>query len=238
MLKQYDFSFPLPDPALVRSEFAVKLHGALMHSISGEDAGRLHERKMHPFSLYCIPGEGGQTVLARISTLGREGEPLLRAAQEMRTFFIPGVGKLPVTPGSTMETELTDIAAQLRGERFRLMFLTPSCFKSGGRETGLPDITMHFHSVLRRMEAFEGEHIETDDFRRAFCRCRFGDWTLEQVRYNISGLMLSGMTGYADVTLPGGAESELLQRVFAYAAFSGTGARTGMGMGGFFPALR
>ena len=236
MLRQYDFSFPLPDLTLVHSELAVKLHGALMHSIPADAAEQMHERNYHPFSLYCMPEKGGRTVLARISTLGTEGEPMLRAAQAMRTFFIPGVSKLPVTPGSSMETELTAMAERLCGERFRLMFLTPSCYKTGGRETGLPMLPMHFHSVLRRMEAFEGEHIETDDFQRAFCHCRFGDWTLQQAQYNISGLMLSGMTGYADLTLPGGEYSALLRRVFAYAAFSGTGARTGMGMGGFFPA--
>ena len=43
------------------------------------------------------------------------------------------------------------------------------------------------------------------------------------------------MTGFAEITLPEDtAEQELLKKIFLYATFSGTGGRTGMGMGGFF----
>ena len=39
MLRQYDFSFPMPDLTHVNSELAVKLHGALMESIHADAAG-------------------------------------------------------------------------------------------------------------------------------------------------------------------------------------------------------
>ncbi len=233
MLKQYDFSFGVPALDAVHSEVAVKLHGALMHSIPSADAERLHERKYHPFSLYCVPAEDGHTMLARVSSLHESGDAVVQGAKALRSLMIPGVGRLPVEAGDSLEGTLEELTAAFDRRRCRLLFLTPSGFKNGGKETGFPDVTMHFISVIRRMNAFEGTDIDFDVFRKAFYRCRFGEWELRQFRYNISGMQIPGMAGFADIELPAGEEGELLRRVFVYATFSGTGGRTGMGMGGF-----
>ena len=232
MLKQYKFSFYLPNPGAVRSEVAVKLHGMLMNVIPPADAERMHERKYHPFSICCTPAEDGHTMLARVSSLHESGDAVVEGAHALRSVFIPGVGLQPVTPGESLEGTLDDLAALVK-PRCRLQFLTPSSFKSRGSEMGFPDVTMHFISVIRRMNAFEGTDIDFDAFRRAFYYCRFGAWKFTQCRYNISGMKIPGMVGYADADLPDGEEGALLRRMFAYASFSGTGGRTGMGMGGF-----
>ncbi len=233
MLKQYDFSFVVPDLDAVRSEVAVKLHGVLMHSIPSADAQRMHERKYHPFSLYCVPAQDGRTMLARVSSLHETGDILVRTAQELRTLFIPGVGQLPVTPGGSLEGTLDELTAGFTRRRCRMLFLTPSGFKNRGKETGLPDISMHFLSVIRRMNEFEGTDIDFDAFRKALYCCRFGEWELQQFRYNISGMQIPGMIGFVDIDLPGDENGAFLRRIFVYASFSGTGGRTGMGMGGF-----
>lgn len=92
---------------------------------------------------------------------------------------------------------------------------------------------MHFLSVIRRMNEFEGTAIDFDAFRKALYCCRFGEWELRQFRYNISGIQIPGMTGFVDMELPDDENGEFLRRIFVYASFSGTGGRTGMGMGGF-----
>ena len=172
-------------------------------------------------------------MLARVSSLHESGDVIVETAKKLRSVFIPGVGKLPVTAGGSLEGSLDNLTVMLDRKRYRMLFLTPSGFKNGGKETGFPDITMHFISVIRRMNEFEGTDIDFDAFRKAFYKCRFGEWELRQFRYNISGLQIPGMVGFADIELPDGEEGALLRRILAYATFSGTGERTGMGMGGF-----
>ena len=85
MLKQYKFSFYLPDPGAVRSEVAVKLHGMLMNVIPPADAERMHERKYHPFSICCTPAEDGHTMLARVSSLHESGDAVVEGAHALRS---------------------------------------------------------------------------------------------------------------------------------------------------------
>ncbi|WP_044975906.1 CRISPR system precrRNA processing endoribonuclease RAMP protein Cas6 [Ruminococcus sp. HUN007] len=137
--------------------------------------------------------------------------------------------------GEIHEADYSEIADSLSGSKFRLNFMTPSTFKTGGTETGFPDISMHFLSVIRRINEFEGLNISFEDFRRAFYKCRIFDWNFTNCKYNISGRLISGMTGYTVIGLPSDTEvAALLKKIFVYASFSGTGARTGIGMGGFF----
>ena len=236
MLSQYDFIMKIPGIENVYSEIAVKVHGALMHNIPEAAAKALHERKYHPFSIYCVPDKAPDTVMTRISSLEESCDILIDTAQKLPSLNIKGVGRAEILHQSEIfHISLEDLVQRTTGRKFRLMFVTPSVFKISGKETGFPDVTMHFLSVIRRMNAFEGEQIDFDAFRKIFYHCQFGAWEFQQYRYNISGIHLPGMTGYADIFLPENAEEqELLKKIFLYAAFSGTGGRTGMGMGGFF----
>lgn len=236
MLKQYDFTMKIPKIEKVYSEIAVKVHGAFMYLIPEQDSQKLHEQKYHAFSIYCVPGEEKGTVLTRVSSLHENCEVLVNTASNLNFLIIKGAGKAEIIEkGELFSTSLKELLAQTSGRRYRLLFLTPSVFKTAGKETGFPDVTMHFLSVIRRMNEFEGEQLDFDVFRRAFYRCQFGEWQFRQYDYNVSGIHLPGMTGYADIVLPSdSAEQEMLKKIFLYASFSGTGGRTGMGMGGFF----
>ena len=236
MLKQYDFTMKIPEIEKVYSEIAVKVHGALMYCIPQQDAERLHERKYHPFSIYCVPADNYHTVQTRISSLHESCDVLPETASKLNFLIIKGAGKAEIIQKSELfSTSLNELVQRTKGRRYRLLFLTPSVFKTAGKETGFPDVTMHFLSVIRRMNEFEGEQLDFDAFRKMFYHCQFGEWQFQQYRYNVSGIHLPGMTGHADIVLPAdAAEQELLKKIFLYASFSGTGGRTGMGMGGFF----
>ena len=228
MLRQYDFTMKIPEIEKVYSEIAVKVHGAFMYHIPEQDARRLHEQKYHPFSVYCVPAAEKNTVQTRVSSLHESCDVVVNTAAGLDSAEI-------IQKGEIFSTSLEELLPRTSGRKYRLLFLTPSAFKTAGKETGFPDVTMHFISVIRRMNEFEGEHLEFDDFRKIFYHCRFGEWQFQQYDYNISGIHVSGMTGHAEIVLPDdAAEQELLKKVFLYASFSGTGGRTGMGMGGFF----
>ncbi len=236
MLKQYDFAFDSKGIENVYSEIAVKIHGLLMHAIPDADAKNMHKDKYHPFSLFCIPSEDGKKVITRISSLNESGNVIVDTASKLDKIKITGMGEVKITKkGSVLESELSELVAGMKWRKYRLEFLTPSVFKVGGKETSLPDVTMHFLSVIRRMNEFEGENIDFDEFRKAFYKCRLGAWDFRSFDYNITGVRSPGMVGSVEINLPDEENLQLmLKKVFVYASFSGTGGRTGMGMGGFF----
>lgn len=236
MLKQYDFVFRTPYLDEVQSEPAVKIHGILMHSIPHESAQKMHESKYHPFSVYCVPANDNQSVITRISSLAVDADILISAAVKQDKIKISGLKPADIIKrGEIIEADYRKIAENLEGKKFKLDFITPSVFKTGGTESGFPDISMHFLSVIRKMNEFENQNIDFDEFRKAFYKCKIHDWMFENCRYNISGRFIPGMTGYTIISMPDDLDAAMmLKHIFVYASFSGTGARTGMGMGGFF----
>jgi hypothetical protein len=236
MLKQYDFAFSSHGAEKIYSDMAVKIHGVLMHSIPNESAEKMHEKKYHPFSIFCIPSEDNNNIITRVSSLDRSGDIIVETAAKLDSMIIKGMGEVRLIRNNEISGgDLSGLVEEIKGRKFRLIFLTPSVFKTAGKETSFPDVTMHFLSVIRRMNEFEeNECIDFDEFRKAFYKCRIGEWQFNSHVYNVSGIHIPGMTGYVDIELPDGAEQILLKKVFTYASFSGTGGRTGMGMGGFF----
>ena len=214
MLKQYDFTMKIPKIEKVYSEITVKVHGALMYCIPQQDAERLHEQKYHAFSIYCIPADNYNTVQTRISSLHESCDVMPETASKLNFLIIKGAEKAEIIQKSELfSTSLKELLAQTSGRRYRLLFLTPSVFKTAGKETGFPDVTMHFLSVIRRMNEFEGEQIDFGIFRRAFYRCQFGEWQFRQYDYNVSGIHLPGLTGHADIVLSLDAgEQEMLKK--------------------------
>ena len=85
-----------------------------------------------------------------------------------------------------------------------------------------------FVSPFDRIIAFN-----TDEFKEAFSCAVFEEYRLESVKYNVSGNIISGMTGYCRILFPKDEEQNiLLRKVIAYASYSGIGGKTSMGMGG------
>lgn len=235
MLKQYDFAFSSKGIENVHSELAVKIHGMLMYNVPDADAKRMHQNKYHPYSLYCVPAMDGRKIITRISSIHESSDIFVEKAAKLDAVNIKGMGIVKITEkGEIFESELSYLADRIKGRRFRLQFITPSVFKVKGNEFGFPDISMHFISVIRRMNEFEGENINFDDFRKALYKCRIDSWQFNSHKYNISGTHIPGMTGYTDILLPEDEDQMMLKKVFIYASFSGTGGRTAMGMGGFF----
>ena len=236
MLKQLDIAFKAKDISNVQSELAVKIHGAVMHSIPQDKAELMHVPRYHPFSLFTVPYENDGIFVTRLSSLSKEADCILETVQQMESINIKGIHK-PVSiikTGNIITTDLDNIANSYDGRRYRLTFLTPSGFKILGHETSFPDVSMHFLSVINRLNEFENMNIDFDDFRKLFYELTIDDWQLKNVSYNITGRLIPGMIGHMDVFFPKESEkTRLLKRILLYACFSGTGGRTGMGMGGF-----
>ena len=105
--------------------------------------------------------------------------------------------------------------------------------KKGGRPTARPDIPAYFYSVIQKYNAFEEKKIAYSDFLEAWNNSDLREYELRSEKYNVSGHVFPGMTGFCDVIFPKNEEQKrLLRLVLSYASYSGVGGKTGMGMGG------
>lgn len=121
------------------------------------------------------------------------------------------------------------------GSRQRtLRILTPAVYKLHSKPCAFPDLPRLFHSVIAKLRVYENITVSDEDFRLACQEMFVSDWGFERVEYNITGRMQQNMISFMQVQLPQDAAQEaLLNTVFSYATFSGVGARTSLGMGGF-----
>ena len=121
----------------VYSEIAVKVHGALMYCIPEQDSQKLHEQKYHPFSVYCVPAETKNTVLTRVSSLHESCDVIVKKASELDSLIIKGAGRAEIIQKNQIfNTSLETLVQRTKGRKYRLLFLTPSVFKTAGKETG------------------------------------------------------------------------------------------------------
>jgi CRISPR-associated endoribonuclease Cas6 len=234
MLNQTDIFTSDGDISDIKSDITVKIHGAVMALVKAEYAEKLHKQEYHPFSIFTLPRQGGY--LIRVSTLNDEAEQITSVLCKEKKLIIFGMSEPLEIVGYDKSTP---ISAETAGKYIsqnicRLNFVTPAVIKSGGKPCCKPDIVKYFYSVVLKYNAFEGEQLSFSDFQTAFDSAEFSSYSLQSVSYNVSGNTYSGMTGFCDIRLPKNLEqANLLKKMFAYATYSGVGAKTGLGMGGF-----
>ncbi|MGN0692912.1 MAG: CRISPR system precrRNA processing endoribonuclease RAMP protein Cas6 [Oscillospiraceae bacterium] len=220
-------------PDGLKSEIAVKIHGAVMKNIPTEYAAKLHISGYHPYSVYAFPYGSGYII--RVSALNEEAKVITDVMSEVKKITLYGIPeRLTVTdvfPGDPVSAEKA--AGSINGRMIRTELVTPAMIKTGGRPCNLPDIPRYFYSVILKYNSFEKDELSYDDFLSAFNMSVLDRYSFESVKYNVSGNIFPGMSGYFDIILAGNKkQTELLKKVFAYASYCGIGGKTGMGMGG------
>jgi CRISPR-associated endoribonuclease Cas6 len=235
MLSQLDFTLQTGAIDRVQSELAVKVHGALMHMLPADDAAALHRQERHPYALFLYPSELPDRFLGRLTALTDSMQRLTDIAADIRTLPVHGLDRPALWTVQEYRRGLRFSELPVSGGRVRtLRFLTPAVYKLNSKPCSFPDLPRLFHSAIAKLWTFEQISVSEEDFRLACQEMFVSDWGFERVEYNITGRMQQSMIGFMSVQLPqDAAQAALLNTVFSYAAFSGVGARTSLGMGGF-----
>lgn len=235
MIYQSDFITDSADLSDIHSDIGVKLHGAAMALVKSEYAELLHTKDYHPFSIFTVRAD--DRIIIRVSALNDEAACVIDGFRRARELTIYGLDKpLGITEQSAAPPIEADAAGGLiKGNGCRMVFASPSMFKSGGRQRFFPELEMYFFSVIRKYNKFENAGLSFEEFRSALAEGDIEDYELKSADYNVSGTQFRGMTGFVDYRFPK-SRAELVKRVFAYATYCGTGGKTGMGMGGFILA--
>lgn len=215
------------------SEPAVKIHGAMMNTISFDYASKLHISEYHPYSVYVTPYGGGYII--RVSALNEEASEIISAMGGLSEIKLYGAAEpMLITDKKPYDAVSADEAGKLlTGKGCRITFVTPAMIKTGGKPTAKPDIPAYFQSVIKKYNAFENADVSYNDFLEAFGNSVMDSYELRSEKYNVSGHIFPGMTGYCDIIFPKDKKrAALLKQVIAYGTYSGVGGKTGMGMGG------
>ena len=235
MLSQLDFTLQTGALDRVQSELAVKVHGALMHMLPEEEAAALHRQERHPYALFLYPSEQPDCFLGRLTALTDTMQLLTDIAADIRTLPVHGLDQPAVWTVQEYRRDIRFSELKFSGGRQRtLRFLTPAVYKIHSKPCAFPDLSRLFHSAITKLRTYEQINVSEENFRLACQEMFVSDWGFDRVQYNITGKMQQSMIGFMQVKLPqDAAQAALLNTVFSYATFSGVGARTSLGMGGF-----
>ena len=235
MLYRADILYKYCELHALQSDPAVKIHGALMNNISSELSEYLHKPDYHPFSIYCVPTDNDEFFL-RISALTDQTSEIIDALCNMKRITLFGSFS-PIFQENIQlykPVHYTDISNALSSDTLTLSFLTPAVYRSKGRFRNPPAPEKYFYSVICKLNAFENLDIDYNAFLEAWEKCEILDFMLESGSHAITGKSITGMLGRMTISIPKNhPDPALIKTILSYAAYSGLGAKTALGMGGF-----
>lgn len=218
------------------SDLAVKLHGAVMRLIPTELAAELHRNSRQPFSMFCMQAADGQSVMVRFSALTEQGELIAQALAAQEKINIYGIKK-PLRRVNVQRAEPFSAEGLFYAELpkgYRVDFLTPAIFRRSGKSHCSPDLSRYLLSAAEKLVEFERCEIDTERLMEYVRSIPLDSYSLSGQKYNVSGSVYNGMTGWAEILFPdrSAENAVLLNAVLRYAEYSGVGAKTAVGMGG------
>ena len=233
MLNQLDIYLKNSDISELYSDLGVKLHGFIMSVIDIKYAELLHRQEPRPFSLFVY--DSGSGFICRVSTLNDEASQILGVleAQDKITVY---AGKKPIlleveNMARPAPVNAAEIPGILTGDSYTLDIVTPATRKTSGKYTNPPDLSKYFTSVANKLKAYENIEMECGELNTLFAGIKILRYNYESCDFWLSSQKIPAMKGSLDVSLRRG--SEMIKLLLGYATYSGIGAKTTLGMGGF-----
>lgn len=237
MLERYRFELTGIPANPFKYEWAVRIHGFLNHQISMDDAARFHAfGDSRPYSLYLSHQRDGKTYLI-LNILNDRALCLRDVLLNSRSIQINGLEK-PVGILSMEQEEkrtMEELTANEVKNQFDLHFLSPATYRKDNRFSNWFDLSRLLGNPLAKIKAFEGITIPKDCFYQIDNNIEIHRYNLKSYNYHVTKGGINSFYGGISIRLHDCPELLLAQLnlVLRYAEFTGVGAKTTMGMGGF-----
>ncbi|RLC91994.1 MAG: CRISPR-associated endoribonuclease Cas6 [Chloroflexi bacterium] len=261
MLYSIIVNFKPEEDALIsptRGYHAYALFLDLLRQANPTVAQRLHDLEgPKPFTLSPLQGRfqhqrsglkltAGQTYWIRLTVLQEELfahllDALLKAAdRSLRLDTAPlTLNEVLTTPGQSPWCNCQDfdtlLSHALPERRLHLRFFSPTAFRSAGKRNVLfPEPRLLFSSYLARWQAFSPLKLSSDLASLADKGSRIGRYKLETRILHFGSYQETGFEGECTVEIADEVPQEAVKALNAladFAFYSGTGAKTTMGMG-------
>jgi CRISPR-associated endoribonuclease Cas6 len=231
MLHQLDIYLKNSDISGLYSDLGIKLHGFIMSKIDPRYANLLHTQEPRLFSLFVY--DSGNGFVCRISTLNDEAAQILDVLENQDEIVVytgrkPTMLQVESTARAT-PINTADIPTILSQNHYTLDIVTPATRKTSGRYSNPPDLSKYFTSVVNKLAAYENISIEHSELEQIFASVKINRYMYESRDFMLSNKKIPAMTGSVDITV----KSEPAKLLLGYATYSGIGAKTSLGMGGF-----
>ena len=234
MLNQLDIYLSNSDISSLYSDLGIKLHGFIMSIIDTHYAELLHKQEPRPFSLFVY--NSGNGFVCRVSTLNDEAVHILDVLYKQEKIVVY-TDKKPILLNvekisRSNPINAIDIPEILSKNKYTLEIVTPATRKTSGEYTNPPDLCKYFASVVNKLQTYENISFERDEVSELFAGIKLNRYIYESKNFLLSGRSIPAMTGSFDISIKSG-QSEKLKLLIGYATYSGIGAKTSLGMGGF-----
>lgn len=234
MLHQLDLYIRSADLSSLYSSLAVKLHGYIMSKIDTRYAGYLHGLDVNPFSLYLY--DSGSEFIMRLSALNDEAAQILDKVEKTRSIVIYGLNSSLTVEYAKRANPISiaDIGEAVKARGYQIRFVTPATYKTAGKYCNMPVLHKLFKPVINKINIYEHTGFNEESLEHLFSLVRIDAYRFDSASYRVGCTDIPSMTGYADISLHAeGDELALIRLLLGYAVYSGAGAKTSLGMGGF-----
>lgn len=262
MLSSFVIELETLDPITLNGYGGEAIHGLffeILRSYSEKAAEYLHDenRKSKPFSLSGILEgksksdgklllDSGENVSFRISVLEEKLIPDILAAfakaLNLKTKFPLGNGKIVVNKinyqtnsspwvQSSLYPKLFEEAKPV--DRIKLRFLSPTSFRTRGKQRTLPDASLIFSSLLERWNSFSGIRFNRD-FLEKMADVHPSQFGLRSELVQFANYKIIGFKGTVEYRFGNEfakEEKRIINTLADFAFFAGVGYKTTMGMG-------
>lgn len=250
LLTQYQLTLspdrPLSGAESPQPEWAYRLYAALLAGTPTEFCERVHRNGVAPVSQFFVPQ--GDRLRWTVNLLGEDCAGVLAPRLEMRENYFLNRERvsLRVTGLERQAVEDVDalfaLAGKHSGAPHLLRFRTPAAFKSQKRYVNLPSPWLLIQNLVNRWNGCITQcPIEDEDgqgLRALADGLSFSRFRLESRVYHLKGSGIPGFVGELMVeNRLHGFHRQLADALLLFAAYSGVGIKTTLGMGGVEPSL-
>lgn len=242
MLKQYVAALLPPEGEPLSQHDSYALYAALLEKIGGESAGRLHNGEGGLISQYLTPLPGRRESLWTVNLLGEEtirsAAPALEAMKNigLRSRGISLPLEITAIRGAENLSELLSAPGKdMDCGRFLMKILSPCAFRANNEYVIFPSVPLILGSLRQKWEAAFPHAAVSDP--EAFAALEAGvkitGYKLRGAAFRMKGLSIPSFSGL--ITLNARLSPPVLRLfrlLLAFAAFSGVGIKTALGMGG------
>jgi len=231
MLNQIDIYLRNTDISTLYSDLGIKLHGFIMSAIDSKYATAMHSQEPRPFSLFVY--DSGNGFACRVSTLNDEAVQIIDTLEKVDKIIVYGIDMPLVVENISRSNPINaaDIPDILSGGKYTVDIVTPATRKTSGEYTNPPDLCKYFLSVAAKLQAYENISVDAAELETLFADMKISRYIFESRSFMLGGKKIPSMTGNCDVAIKRGADK--LKLLIGYATYSGIGAKTSLGMGGF-----
>ena len=242
MIKQYVAALASRNGEQLSQHDSYALYAALLEEAGEEFAGRLHSGRVGLVSQYLNPLPGRQETLWTVNLIGKEAvehaAPALEAMKEIdlrsRGLFL----SMEII-GMRRIDSLSELLGEAGGDmdcgRFFFRFLSSCAFRANDEYVNFPSVPLILGSLRQKWDAaFPAAQVSDPDAASALeAGVKITGYNLRGASFRMKGVSIPSFSG--GVTLNARLSPPMLRLfrlLMAFAAFSGVGIKTTLGMGG------